>query len=52
LFAKCKSNLISNKGYVLRRCCVGCCCRHGDDKECPVCRAHLHSRRATKPVRT
>ncbi|KAF8065578.1 LARP6B [Scenedesmus sp. PABB004] len=23
--------------------------RHGDDKECPVCRAHLHSRRATKP---
>ncbi|KAF6256239.1 hypothetical protein COO60DRAFT_136590 [Scenedesmus sp. NREL 46B-D3] len=23
--------------------------RHGDDKPCPVCRAHLHSRRATKP---
>jgi hypothetical protein len=36
---------------------LGCCyvvglllCRHGDEKECPVCRAHLHSRRATKPV--
>jgi hypothetical protein len=27
-----------------------CAHRHGDDKECPVCRAHLHSRRATKPV--
>jgi hypothetical protein len=27
-----------------------CPCRHADDKVCPVCRKHLSSRRATKPV--